>query len=105
KGRLKTRETRFQTTSDSFWVSTTACMRTVHTYTRCPVSTVRFSNLTAFEMAGFCRIQVSGLRLTVHLFRRPWMGFGVQQPHACVPHTPYTRCPVSVGQILESDGF
>ena len=31
--------------------------------------------------------------------------FGVQQPRACVPHTPYTRCPASVGRILESDGY
>jgi len=30
------------------------------------------------------------------VFRRPWVGFGVQLPRACVPHTPCTRCPVSV---------
>ncbi|MDK6727458.1 hypothetical protein QP713_11835, partial [Neisseria mucosa] len=39
------------------------------------------------------------------VFRRPWVGFGLQAPRACVPHTPYTRCPVSVGRILESDGY
>jgi len=29
------------------------------------------------------------------VFRRPWVGFGLQAPRARVPHTPYTRCPVS----------
>ncbi|HHK6019710.1 TPA: hypothetical protein ACQWMF_001411 [Neisseria subflava] len=31
------------------------------------------------------------------------MGFGFQTSRACVPHTPYTRCPVSVGRIQVSD--